>query len=86
MEFAEMGYLQEVCLDLPVSLLTVLHIKQLECEKSMDSMASFHHSLLHWSICGSTARFFLVRGIQEGAIKTFTPLIPTQYAVVSATT
>ena len=44
MEFAETGHLLEMCLDLPVSLLKVLYAKQLECEKSMESMASFHHS------------------------------------------
>ena len=70
MEFAEMGHLHEVCLDLPVNLLRVLHAKKLECEKSIKSMSSF---IIHafpdqmgQQCCGSTARFFLVGGVQEG--------------------
>ena len=55
MEFAEMGHLQEVCLNLPVNLLRVLHAKRLECEKSMELMASFYHSRLHWSRWDSSA-------------------------------
>ena len=55
MEFAETGHSQEVCFDLPVSLLRVLYAKWLECEKSMESMDSFHHSHLCWSIWDSCA-------------------------------
>ena len=87
MKFAEMGHLREVCLDLPVSLLRVLHAKWLECEKSMELMASFHRSCirqLRWD-CGSTARLFPFLVVQEGTIKTLTLLFPTRYVVVSAT-
>ena len=60
MEFPETGYMWEVCLDLPVSVLRVLHAKRLECEKSMESMASFHHSRLHWSKWDNSAVAALV--------------------------
>ena len=33
MEFVETGHLQEVCLDLPVSLLRAIHAKHQELEK-----------------------------------------------------
>ena len=49
MELAEMGHLQEVCFNLPVSLLRVLQAKRLECEKSIKLMALFHCSCPCWS-------------------------------------
>ena len=38
-----------VYLYLPASLLSVVHAKWLECEKSMESMALLHCSCPHWS-------------------------------------
>ena len=55
MEFAETGYLREVCLDLSVSILRVLHAKKLECEKLTELMHPFHCSRLHWSGWNSSA-------------------------------
>ena len=55
MEFAETGHLREVCLNLPVSQLRVLHAKWLECEKLTELMTSFHRSCLHWSRWHSSA-------------------------------
>ena len=54
MEFAEMVHC-EVCIDLPVSLLRLLHAKQLECTKSMKLMASFHCSHFHLSRWNNSA-------------------------------
>ena len=89
MKFAETGYLREVCLDLPVSILWVLHAKRLECEKLMASMASVHHSRLCWSRWDSSAVAalldFPVGGIQERVIKTLELLITIWYVIVSVT-
>jgi len=41
-EFAEMGHRREKCPDLPESLLMVLHVLLLECEKSMELTAFSH--------------------------------------------
>ena len=60
MKFSETGHLQEVYLDLPVNLLRVLHVKRLECEKSMESIASFYHSCLLWSRWDGSAEVALL--------------------------
>ena len=44
MEFVEMAHKQEEHSALPESLLMVLHALRLECEKSMELTASYHHS------------------------------------------
>jgi len=44
MEFAETGQTREERPDLPVSLLMVLHVLRLECEKSLELTASSHRS------------------------------------------
>ena len=45
MALAETGKLRELCRDLPVRLLIMLHAFLLECEKSMFRTASDHRSL-----------------------------------------
>ena len=90
MEFVEIEHLREVCLDLPVSLLSVLHAKWLKYEKLIELIASFHLSCLCWSRWNSNAVVALLvfsplGEFQEGVIKTLTFLIPTRYVVVSVT-
>jgi len=45
MEFAELGHRREDCPDLPVSLLMVVHLLRLECEKTMELTASSNQTV-----------------------------------------
>jgi len=45
MEFAELGHRRKDCPDLPVSLLMVVHLLRLECEKTMELTASSNQTV-----------------------------------------
>ena len=54
-EFVEVGHWWREPRDLPVKLLSMIHVVRLECVKSIEFMASVQRSFLSWSSLDSRA-------------------------------
>jgi len=67
MEFAETGYRRKERPGLPVSLLMVLPALQLECENSMELIASSHRSCFFCSNRESRNEAALSKSVPSGA-------------------
>ena len=75
--------------DLPASLLMVLHALQLECEKSMELIASSRHSCFFsfsWEGRGGSARGSPHLGSDKGVIEGLALFVPAWHIVLPAAT